>query len=378
MGGFFMPVTDPEKQAEKQKRYRERKKASGVVERAAWMAVFYEESCPEWRDFLDDVGLPCVVSPVHDRDVWTVADEKKDARRKAGTAKKPHRHLLIRYPRAVSYEQVVEDFAFLKSKNFKYVKSLSTMAAYLCHLKSPDKAQYDPEGIVEFGGACWRDWLSDVEDLHAEMQAMREHIVRYARETGRADFHEFWVWCDMHNDTWSRLLDTKCSAAIERFMKSVRGAMKTGTWAPFLAMLDDGGEGSSDRPGSVSVESACDEPPKAADDDASDSVPAVMPGAGCYTDDGGRPVQPSDLHGKREYSVVDYKTGECLVPCLDMGTAAELAIEAMRQGYRATVVRGPGEPYGSHNKARRETYADEGQAHLQAGGGHAEETGGSV
>ena len=31
------------------------------------------------------------------------------------------------------------------------------MARYLTHMDSPDKAQYDPEGVCEFGGADWRD-----------------------------------------------------------------------------------------------------------------------------------------------------------------------------------------------------------------------------
>lgn len=53
--------------------------------------------------------------------------------------------------------RMVKDFAFLKSKNVKYVKSLPAMARYLTHMDSPDKAQYDPEGVCEFGGADWRD-----------------------------------------------------------------------------------------------------------------------------------------------------------------------------------------------------------------------------
>ena len=59
------------------------------------------------------------------------------------------------------------------------------MAAYLCHLKSPDKAKYDPEGIVEFGGANWRDWCAQTDDLHGEMMAMRRHIMSHAQD-----------WCD--------------------------------------------------------------------------------------------------------------------------------------------------------------------------------------
>lgn len=216
-----------EAQKEADKRYEAKRRGE---RHQIWMGVFYEESAPHWRQEIDEMGLPVVVSPVHDKDAWTKSDEKKDPSHKAGTFKKPHRHWLAEYPNPVNFETVKKDFAFLNSSNIKWVKSKSAMAAYLCHLKSPDKAKYDPEGIVEFGGANWRDWCAQTDDLHGEMMAMRKHIMAHAQETGRADLFEFWNWCDENNDVWSRLLDTACSAAIERYMKTIRGAMKTGTW----------------------------------------------------------------------------------------------------------------------------------------------------
>ncbi|MDU5257737.1 Rep family protein, partial [Eggerthella sp.] len=148
-----MPYADPEKHREAQRRYEQGKRAE---RRTNWMLVFYEDRCPEWREELDELGLRTVVSPSHDADEWTARDEKKNPKHKAGTLKEPHRHLLAMYDNPVSYDQVVKDFAFLKSKNVKYVKSLPAMARYLTHMDSPDKAQYDPEGVCEFGGADWR------------------------------------------------------------------------------------------------------------------------------------------------------------------------------------------------------------------------------
>lgn len=139
-----------EAQKEADKRYEAKRRGE---RHQIWMGVFYEESAPHWRQEIDEMGLPVVVSPVHDKDAWTKSDEKKDASHKAGTFKKPHRHWLAEYPNPVNFETVKKDFAFLNSSNIKWVKSKSAMAAYLCHLKSPDKAKYDPEGIVEFGGA---------------------------------------------------------------------------------------------------------------------------------------------------------------------------------------------------------------------------------
>ena len=153
------------------------------------MLVFYEDQCPEWREELDELGMPTLVSPSHDADEWTERDEKKNPKHKAGTLKEPHRHLLAMYDNPVSYDQVVKDFAFLKSKNVKYVKSLPAMARYLTHMDSPDKAQYDPEGVCEFGGADWRDLCATTSDKHLALREMRAFI----RENNVVDFYLFWA-----------------------------------------------------------------------------------------------------------------------------------------------------------------------------------------
>jgi hypothetical protein len=208
-----MPYADPEKRREVKRKYEQEKRKQ---RRTNWMLVFYEDQCPEWREELDELGMPTLVSPSHDADEWTERDEKKNPKHKAGTLKEPHRHLLAMYDNPVSYDQVVKDFAFLKSKNVKYVKSLPAMARYLTHMDSPDKAQYDPEGVCEFGGADWRDLCATTSDKHLALREMRAFI----RENNVVDFYLFWDWCDEHNDEWSRLLDDSCCYAIEHYMRS--------------------------------------------------------------------------------------------------------------------------------------------------------------
>lgn len=215
-----MPYADPEKRREVKRKYEQEKRKQ---RRTNWMLVFYEDQCPEWREELDELGMPTLVSPSHDADEWTERDEKKNPKHKAGTLKEPHRHLLAMYDNPVSYDQVVKDFAFLKSKNVKYVKSLPAMARYLTHMDSPDKAQYDPEGVCEFGGADWRDLCATTSDKHLALREMRAFI----RENNVVDFYLFWDWCDEHNDEWSRLLDDSCCYAIEHYMRSFRASMST-------------------------------------------------------------------------------------------------------------------------------------------------------
>lgn len=217
-----MAYKDKEKQKEYQRTW-EKTKRKGQRHKV-WTMIFYEESAPDWRDELSEVMIPCVVSPIHDQDKWTKADEKKNPEHKEGQLKKPHYHLLVEYPNQVDYETVMSDFKFLNSFNCKYVKSKGAMAQYLCHLNEKNKTHYSSDGIVEFCGADWFDWCSEVKNIHAAQKEMRMFI----RENNIFDFYLFWDWCDNNNDEWSRILDGHCYG-IERYIKSLRASAKDGS-----------------------------------------------------------------------------------------------------------------------------------------------------
>lgn len=216
-----MAYKDKEKQREYQREWEKKNRSKGTRHKV-WMFVFYPDSADEdWREIADELGLPFCVSPLHDRDTWTKKDERKNPKHKAGTVKKPHWHGLADYPQPVDYETVKSDFEFLGTSNIKYAKSKASMALYLCHLGSKDKAQYDPDEVLEFGGANWHDWCSELQDLHAMMKEMRAWL-RENSDIHRWEFQFFVDWCDSHNDEWSRALDLQCSWAIGNYMEHAR------------------------------------------------------------------------------------------------------------------------------------------------------------
>lgn len=213
-----MPYKDPEKAREAKRKWEKENRGRGKRHRV-WMFIFYENTANDgWRDEADELGLPFCVSPLHDKDTWTKADERKNPKHKMGELKASHYHGLVEYPQPVDYDQVKEDFAFLGTHSIKYAKSKASMAIYLCHLKSPDKAQYDPNEVLEFGGANWHDWCSELEDVHAMMLEMRAFI----RENNFTEFADFQDYCDEYNDMWSRALDLKCSWAIGNYIDRYR------------------------------------------------------------------------------------------------------------------------------------------------------------
>lgn len=219
-----MPYKDPAKAREAKRKWEKKNRGKGARHRV-WMFVFYEDSAdPDWREDADEMGLPFLVSPLHDQDTWTARDERKNPKHKAGELKKPHFHGLAEYPQPVDYDTVKDDFAFLGTQSIKYAKSKPSMSRYLCHLDSHDKAQYDPAEVLEFGGANWHDWCGELEDVHKIMLEMRAFI--RDENVNITEFDQFQDWCDENNDTWSRALDMKCAWSIGNYIERRRNRLQ--------------------------------------------------------------------------------------------------------------------------------------------------------
>ena len=130
-----MPYKDKEKQREAQRKWEKENRGAGKRHKV-WMFIFYPDTAEVgWRDECDELGLPFLVSPLHDRDVWTAADERRNPDHIEGEVKVAHYHGLVEYPQPVDYDTVKEDFAFLHTHSIKYAKS--KMCAMIFDLDPP-------------------------------------------------------------------------------------------------------------------------------------------------------------------------------------------------------------------------------------------------
>lgn len=172
-----------------------------------WTSVIYRDSAPDnWREIIEDTHVKALVSPLH------AADVNGD-----GTEKKEHRHIVWMYDSVKTYEQVCEDIAPLNGTIPQRVKSLVGTVRYLTHLDNPEKAQYNREDVIEFGGAHYDDVIKlSQTDRHMLLKQMRSYIV----DNDVLDFCEFVSYCDENNDEWSRALDDTCTLQITQFIKS--------------------------------------------------------------------------------------------------------------------------------------------------------------
>lgn len=112
------------------------------VKKRNWAFILYPESAPEdWREKLELYGIPCAVSPLHDKD-----------KTKEGELKKPHYHIILAYKSPTTYNNVK---SFVDSLNQPIPVPLQDIEAYykyLSHEDSEDKAKYNKEEIVTYCG----------------------------------------------------------------------------------------------------------------------------------------------------------------------------------------------------------------------------------
>lgn len=106
-----------------------------------WAVLGWCESLPkEWKDNLKKSNLPCVISPLHDKDV------DKDT----GELQKPHYHILLAWDGPTTFNYV-QDFAKCIGLGtyVEKIRSISNLINYMTHdsYKGRGKHKYNSEDI---------------------------------------------------------------------------------------------------------------------------------------------------------------------------------------------------------------------------------------
>ena len=98
----------------------------------AWTCLVYPDSAPDdWQDIIREQLIECLISPLHDKDVWTDTDELENPEHKAGTPKKAHWHVVLSFKNPATSEKAQEIFATVNGVGCKKVKDFKQMARYL-------------------------------------------------------------------------------------------------------------------------------------------------------------------------------------------------------------------------------------------------------
>ena len=171
-----------------------------------YATVVYPESAPEnWKQLLEDFKIPCFISPLHDKDI-----------NPTGEPKKPHYHVMLMFEGVKTKLQAIEVFSAFGGVGCEVINSIRGYARYLCHLDNPEKAQYDPYKVQQFGGASYMDSIGTMAD---KAKAIREMIDFISKNDFRY-FNKFLDWCSINQSEWFDCLLNSGAYVIREYIKS--------------------------------------------------------------------------------------------------------------------------------------------------------------
>lgn len=140
-----------------------------------WAFVLYPESAPEdWKDTLQQSGLQCAVSPLHDKDL--------DA---TGDAKKPHWHVIACYSGPTSLAVVKRLTDSLNAPAPIALEQVRGYYRYLTHKDNPEKVQYSDLDIQTINGFNITDF---VELTKSEVIKIKREVQSFIRDNDICEY----------------------------------------------------------------------------------------------------------------------------------------------------------------------------------------------
>ncbi len=128
--------------------------SSNTQKKRYWKLLAYPDSAPEdWKEILEEEGqrFVCIL---HDKDVWTKKDEKKNPEHKEGELKKAHFHILLMFDGETSFNTIVKIAEKIKALTPEACNgSPSTFMRYMLHLDQKSKYKYPLEDLEAHNGA---------------------------------------------------------------------------------------------------------------------------------------------------------------------------------------------------------------------------------
>lgn len=141
-----------------------------------WAFVLYPESAPaDWLERLQNTGLQCAISPLHDKDVDPTGDVKK-----------AHYHVICCYSGPTSYNVVKGLTDSLGQPIPQALEQVRGYYRYLTHKDNPDKFQYDEKDIRTVNGFNIADFVelsrSEIVEIKRKLHSLirLNNIVEYA------------------------------------------------------------------------------------------------------------------------------------------------------------------------------------------------------
>jgi len=174
-----------------------------------WEFILYPESMPkDWEEIINHWYMPCVLSPLHDRDI------DKD-----GKIKKAHYHLMVCYGNTTTYNNARKRAEELGSKVVNAISNSKGAYEYWTHKNNPEKAQYKEEDMKFFGGFEKEITLGKTEK---EVNEMIQAIVEIINLKNFKELKEIYDYCNNMGLIEYRNLIQNKTLFIKEYTKSRR------------------------------------------------------------------------------------------------------------------------------------------------------------
>ncbi len=171
-----------------------------------YATVVYPESAPEnWKDIIAESKIPVFISPLHDQDT-----------NPNGEHKKPHYHVMIMYEGVKTKDQVTEFINSFGGVGCEVVNSIRGYARYLTHKDNPEKAQYNDEDVISYGGADYRNAIGTAAD---KAKSIRE-MIAWIEENDITCFADLLTYASINRSDWFDTLINSGAYVVKEFIKS--------------------------------------------------------------------------------------------------------------------------------------------------------------
>lgn len=168
--------------------------------------VVYPESAPSnFVEILSELMIPCLISPLHDKDI-----------NPDGTVKKAHYHVMLLFEGKKSLDQVQSIFDMVAGVGLEKVISTRGYARYLCHLDNPEKHQYDQAEVKAYGGADYVYLIGLITDKY---KAIGE-IIDYCKVNDIVSYSDLLEYARSERYDWFRVLCDNGTVVIREYLKS--------------------------------------------------------------------------------------------------------------------------------------------------------------
>lgn len=183
-----------------------------------WATIVYPESAPSnWLDILKDFKVQALISPLHDKDVWTAQDQEDDPTHLKGTPKKPHYHVELLFDGKKSFEQVYKMCVDFGGVFPIPCESKSGMAAYLTHEFEDDKYHYDKNEIICINGASYNAIVAESADYKNIIIA---EMLDWCDENNIYSYAQLLRYARHEKPDWFNVLNHSSTNQMMAFLKS--------------------------------------------------------------------------------------------------------------------------------------------------------------